>query len=651
MDSPADRDEVRALEERVAALERTVAALTGVKAAPPVPPAQLPASPREAPALAAPQPSTASAAAPKPVQAARLVQEPLAPHLGPTREPAFDIEQWLGARGLLLVGVVALLTAAGFFLKYAFDRGWVAPEIRVLGAVAAGIALAVYGERQVRAGMRRFGLALVGAGGGLVYLGIWAAAGPYALVSRSAGIAAIVATAVAAAWRAVRHDAEALALWALLGAFIAPVLLRGPEPDAQMFLGYTAVVSFATAAVARAKTWRLALTAALAGGLALVVALVPEVLHAPLGFVYLAVLGLAAVYVPARAWIELRLVLPLVVWLAFIAAAAQVRPGPSWFAEVGAVSLLIAGWWQHRQLAVLRAPRLSVPSPADDANIEFVFSPIACAIVVTLAGGTYLRQNAWLPLAALAALYLATGWRGRWAAFVALGWTLAGLALVFAFSDADVILAFSAAIVAGAAADRWQDQAGMAPVTLALVLFGGVGSIAGMLGWRSGEAAFVGPWSMAFYSYVVATALAAWWWRTGPDRAGWAPRARAAVWVALGSVVFGGVSLELDRLFRLMRDQWPSAGLAGDLATSVWWLLYAGLLVRIGFTGDVRQVRWAGLGVAGLAALKITFVDLSTLEALYRVAAFFVLALIALAVAYAYNRRARGEAAQGPPAP
>ena len=49
----------------------------------------------------------------------------------------------------------------------------------------------------------------------------------------------------------------------------------------------------------------------------------------------------------------------------------------------------------------------------------------------------------------------------------------------------------------------------------------------------------------------------------------------------------------------------------------------------------------AGLAVAALAGLKIVLYDLANLEALYRVGSFFALAMIALAVAYAYNQRAR----------
>jgi uncharacterized membrane protein len=77
----------------------------------------------------------------------------------------------------------------------------------------------------------------------------------------------------------------------------------------------------------------------------------------------------------------------------------------------------------------------------------------------------------------------------------------------------------------------------------------------------------------------------------------------------------------------------------------VWWLLYAGALVLIGFEIDHKQVRSAGLTVAALAGLKIVLYDLATLNALYRVGSFFALAIIALAVAYAYNRKAKVSAA------
>src|SRR3989475_4039187 len=83
-----------------------------------------------------------------------------------------DLEQWFGQRGLLAVGVAALLIAAALFLKYAFDRGWISPLLRAIGAVVAGIGVAAWGHyRIVRGGgggggMRRCGAGMLGAGGG-----------------------------------------------------------------------------------------------------------------------------------------------------------------------------------------------------------------------------------------------------------------------------------------------------------------------------------------------------------------------------------------------------------------------------------------------------------------------------------------------------
>ncbi len=626
----SDRERLVSLERRVAALERQLAEGTAAAGAS-----------RDASASAAPTPADglerrkAEAAQVARVQDALKVPAFLRP------QARLDVEQWLGAKGLLLVGVIALLAAAGFFLKYAFDRGWIAPWIRVLGAVAVGAALAVYGETQVRAGLRRFGLALIGAGGGLVFLGIWAAAGPYALVARPAGIAAITLVSVAVAVRAVHHDAEALVLWALLGAFMAPLVLRTPVPKEQLFLSYVGVVGFATAVVARESQWRVAMSAGLMGSLLLGLVLVPHVLHSPLGFVYLTASGVAALYLPPRRWWELRALFVTAVWIAFVAHAGR-NPGADPSAVSAAVVLLLAGWWQHRRSDVLRARRVPVSAPAEELA-GFLVGPVACSTVLVQAGGAFTVAHPEAPFGAMAVLYLATGWRGKWAAFVGFGWVLAAAALTMTFPDAQLVAVLSVAIAAGAAADRWQDQEALAPVTFALILLTGVAAVVGLLS-SPGESAFSGDWSLALYVYLAAAVLAARWWMIGPGRPTWAPTLRGAAWAAAGAVLFVGVSIELPRLFS------RGETLAGDLATSVWWVAYAGVLVGVGFARSLATVRRAGLGVACLAAAKVLLVDLSVLEALYRVAAFFVLALIALAVAYAYNRRARGEAGPAPPA-
>ena len=241
--SDEQRDALQRLERRVEVLEQVIRRLLAAGGAPE----------RMAP--------TAPLAADTPVRAVphdtpRWTPQPL--HAPAPRTPALapDLEQWFGQRGLLVVGVLALLTATGFFLKYAIDRGWISPVIRSLLAIAAGIGLAAWGEARIRGGLRRYGAAMIGAGGGLAYLGLWAAAGPYGLIERRVGVLLLAACTVVVILLALRHEIEGLAIWALAGAYLAPLLLPPPTPNLEAFLGYLEVIGLGTGLVAYTMKWR-----------------------------------------------------------------------------------------------------------------------------------------------------------------------------------------------------------------------------------------------------------------------------------------------------------------------------------------------------------------------------------------------------------
>jgi len=153
-----------------------------------------------------------------------------------------------------------------------------------------------------------------------------------------------------------------------------------------------------------------------------------------------------------------------------------------------------------------------------------------------------------------------------------------------------------------------------------------------------GAPAFTDTWALALYAVVAGTAAAGRWWGSETRRSLWRHGDAEWMWMLCGATGFLGGSIEFSRHFGAI------APLAGNLALSVWWLLYAGGLVLIGFEIDRKQVRSAGLTVAALAGLKIVLYDLSTLNALYRVGSFFALSIIALAVAYAYNQKAKASA-------
>jgi uncharacterized membrane protein len=199
---------------------------------------------------------------------------------------------------------------------------------------------------------------------------------------------------------------------------------------------------------------------------------------------------------------------------------------------------------------------------------------------------------------------------------------------------------------AWATLDPWLDRADGRWYGLLTQIAGGQQLCDGAAGVRAaGDRAFVGPWALALWGTVAATfAFAARLWRVEGGRED-TRLIRSGLWAVAGTMLLFGMTGELRRYFELMTLSRETAGLASGLAVSAWWLLYAAALVAIGFRLSQQPARVAGLAVAGLAVLKVTFFDLSSLDALYRVASVFLLALVALSLAYLYYRSDRSERA------
>ena len=557
---------------------------------------------------------------PRPRRTAPLIDEP-APPLPRPKAAGPDLEQWFGQRGLLVVGVLALLTATGFFLKYAIDRGWIAPIVRSLLAIVAGVAVAAWGEARIRQGLRRYGAAMIGAGGGLAYLGLWAAAGPYGLIERRVGILLLAACTVVVILLALRHEVEGLAIWALAGAYLAPILLQPSVRHPEAFLGYLEIVGLGTGLLAYTMSWRRTFDLALIGYFLLAAAGARDALVSPLGCWFLAAGALLTLHVTRRrAWPEARVAVPAVTWLLLGVALADLHGQEPrlWLALAAAVAVAGLLWWQQID------GRLG----AGEEALLFVANPLVLIALAALDGlRVFVDTPALLP-ALLAALYLGVGWVRRTAPHMMMGFGLAALAFAVQAHPWAVVVGWTALALAALAVEQVGGRPGArsAALGLAVVTFPWLFGVA--LQDRAFAApAFTDSWALALYIYVAGLALAARKWRK-------AGRGAELLWVLCGAAVFAGGSIELQRYFA------PRSPLAADLALSVFWLVYAGALVQLGFARQRKDVRSAGLVVAAGAGLKIVLYDLSNLEALYRIASFFALALIALGVAYVYNKRA-----------
>lgn len=275
------------------------------------------APPPEVVEVVAPQP-TAPAAEAKPEVIPEPVQEaPEAPEEVGRKREAIDLEFWLGGRGLLLVGVTALVFAVGFFVKEAIERGWIGPTIRVLAGAGVGVVAAVVGD-QIRArGYRIYGLWLAAGGFSAIYLSLWAAAALYALLPTGAGFALMVVVVAAAASLGLLRNSESFVALAAVGGYLAPVLLRMESASVLFGLGYLGLLTGTGLWLAYREGWLYLGAVAVLGGT--VMALLSEGdphLHGT----YLALLVAGAlVTAERRRWVGLALLAAVLGWLALLA--------------------------------------------------------------------------------------------------------------------------------------------------------------------------------------------------------------------------------------------------------------------------------------------------------------------------------------------
>lgn len=207
-------------------------------------------------------PLSAPPAAPRPgAPGARPVMAPPGPLETTERAPAVpeppSLEAQIGGRWLLYLGVGALIVAVAFFVKLAFESGWVTEGMRVIIGALAGTALVMAGRRFARSGYALYGQALAGGGLAILDLSIYAAFNFYALIGKPVAFFLMVLVTVLAAWLADRERSQGLAFLAVGGGFVTPFLVGGETGSQTALFGYDATLVAGTAYLARRRDWAL----------------------------------------------------------------------------------------------------------------------------------------------------------------------------------------------------------------------------------------------------------------------------------------------------------------------------------------------------------------------------------------------------------
>src|ERR1700722_19432761 len=254
------------LEKRVAQLEQALSSATLLPETHQIP---------QAPAVT-PQPAAAQVAVPDPIppvpQSAEFVPAPIpakppvrlpppAPAIpnfssaSADRESHESFEALVAGRWLNYVGILALLFATTFFLKYAFDNDWVGPRGRVGIGLLLGSALYPWSQRLLNKGYKYFSEGIAALGAATLYLSLWAGWHYYAIFSHSMAFALMIVVTVATFAIAVGRNSERVALLAQIGGLITPLLVSTGENHEVALFTYLAILGAAVLGLAWVRVW------------------------------------------------------------------------------------------------------------------------------------------------------------------------------------------------------------------------------------------------------------------------------------------------------------------------------------------------------------------------------------------------------------
>ena len=508
---------------------------------------------------------------------------------------SIDWEQVLGKNWFAIVGALALAIGAGFFLKLAFDNDWIGPIGRIALGIVLGMALLGAGEYSQRR-VPLWAQPVTAGGIGILYLSIYAAFGLYQLVAPLPAFLFLGLVVVLSVLLALRYESLVIALLGIVGAFITPVLLGRDLPDPRLVLVYILVIDLGILGVSTFRNWRWFTLVGLAGSYGLFTLWLDQFPAQSALMVHAALTGVFLVFVGATSLFH-------ILW--------RRAPGP---VDLVLITLNAAGyyaltfgvlWPEYRLwfggitlgLSLLYGVVAYAAIKRSGTPPEVALFALATAVVfLTVAVPLQLSGN-WVSVA----------WAAEGAVLVGLGFFLVRWPMR-AFGLGVLAVALFRLLIF----DTWVDLEGFKPVlndrfptfVVAIVAF----YVAAYLYWREREHLQVWEQYMAPALAGLANLVTLWLF-TAEVIAYFDSQVLAHPFRQLG----GPASPEDLERFTAAFSGYNLAVQAAEngkfLVLTAMWTVYAFGALSIGLAKRSAPLRWVGLGLLAIPALKLLLFD------------------------------------------
>lgn len=166
------------------------------------------------------------------------------------------MESIIAGRWFNYVGILAVALAATFFLKYAFDNNWIGPGGRVTIGLLVGAAMYPLSQWVYGRGYEYYSEGLAGLGAGILYLSVWAGWHYYHIFQQAYAFPLMIAITAATAALAYGRNSERIAVLALIGGLLTPILVSTGANEEVALFSYVLVLGAGMLALAWVKKWK-----------------------------------------------------------------------------------------------------------------------------------------------------------------------------------------------------------------------------------------------------------------------------------------------------------------------------------------------------------------------------------------------------------
>jgi len=167
-----------------------------------------------------------------------------------------DMEKFIGENLVSKIGIVILVLAIGYFVKFAIDNDWIGPVGRVgIGILCGAILVAV--AHALRNSYKAFSSVLAGGGIAVFYFTIALGFHQFHLFSQTVAFVIMVVITCFAVILSHLYNRQEVAIIALIGGFATPFMVSTGSGNYKILFSYLIILNAGLLVIAYSKAWRL----------------------------------------------------------------------------------------------------------------------------------------------------------------------------------------------------------------------------------------------------------------------------------------------------------------------------------------------------------------------------------------------------------